>query len=252
MAMTPTLCLNADLGELSGAEGRALDAAMLRVVTRCNVACGGHAGDEVSMRATLRAARDNGVRIGAHPSYPDPENFGRRTLTMSPQDLAASLAAQARRLLSIAAQEKAAVTHLKAHGALYNDAAKDAGLATVIAAVTADAGLRELVGPPGSELERAARAAGLQYLAEGFADRSYEPDGALTPRSLPGAVLEDTSAVLAQALGFARDGSVAVRGGGRILLAIDTLCLHSDTPGAAEHARALRAGLEAAGIGVRA
>jgi 5-oxoprolinase (ATP-hydrolysing) subunit A len=250
--MTRTLCLNADLGERPGPEGRALDADMLRVLTRCNVACGGHAGDEASMRATVRAARENGVRIGAHPSYPDLENFGRRTLTISPPDLAASLSAQTRQLLKIAAEEKAAVTHLKAHGALYNDAAKDAGLAAVIVAVAVETGIRELVGPPGSELERAARAAGLAYLAEGFADRSYEPDGALTPRSLPGAVLEDTSAVLAQALGFARDGAVAVRGGGRIMLAIDTLYLHSDTPGAPAHARALRAGLEASGIEVRA
>ncbi len=248
--MRRTLCLNADLGELPGAEGRAIDAEMLRVVTRCNVACGGHTGDEASMRATLRAARDNGVRIGAHPSYPDLENCGRLTLAMSPQDLAASLTVQTRCLLEIAAEEKADVTHLKAHGALYNDAAKDAGLAAIIAAVAAEAGLGELVGPPGSELAHAARAAGLRYLAEGFADRSYEPDGALTPRSFAGAVLEDTSEVLAQALGFVRDSTVAVRGGGRIPLSIDTLCLHSDTPGAADHARALRAGLEAAGIGV--
>lgn len=250
--MMRTLCLNADLGELPGPDGRALDAEMLRVITRCNVACGGHAGDDASMRATIRVARSNGVRIGAHPSYPDLENFGRRTLTMSPQYLSASLIAQTRRLLEIAAEENAAVTHLKAHGALYNDAAKDAALASVIAAVAADAGVNELVGPPDSELQHAALAAGLDYLAEGFADRSYEPDGALTPRSLPGAVLDNTSAVLAQALGFARDGMVAVRGGGRIPLTIDTLCLHSDTPGAAEHARTLRAGLEAAGIEVRA
>jgi 5-oxoprolinase (ATP-hydrolysing) subunit A len=250
--MKRTLCLNADLGELPGPEGRALDAEMLRVVTRCNVACGGHAGDDASMRATVRAARDSSVRIGAHPSYPDPENFGRRTLVMTSEDLAAALASQTRRLIGIAAEEKATVTHLKAHGALYNDAAKDAGLAALVAAATAAAGLRELVGPPGSELERAAGAAGLAYLAEGFADRSYELDGALTPRSIPGAVLEDTSAVLAQALDFARDGTVAVRGGGRIPLAINTLCLHSDTRGAAEHARALREGLEAAGIEVRA
>ena len=250
--MTWILCLNADLGELPGPEGRALDEEMLRVVTRCNIACGGHAGDDASMRATIRAARDNSVRIGAHPSYPDRENFGRRTLKMPPQELAALLMAQIRRLIVIAAEENAAVAHLKPHGALYNDAARDAGLASVIAGVTADAGLRELVGPPGSKLMHAARAAGLGYLAEGFADRSYEPDGALTPRSLPGAVLEDSAAVLTQALDFARDGTVAVRGGGRIALAIDTLCLHSDTPGAAEHARLLRTGLEAAGIKVRA
>ncbi len=250
--MTRTLCLNADLGELPGPEGRALDCAMLRVVTRCNVACGGHAGDDASMRATIRAAIENGVRIGAHPSYPDLENFGRRTLVMTPDDLSTALASQTRRLIGIAAEEGAEITHLKAHGALYNDAAKDPVLARVIASVTAEAGIPDLVGPPESELERAAHAASLNYLAEGFADRSYEPDGALTPRNIAGAVLEDTAAVLAQALGFAREGTVAVRGGGRIPLAMDTLCLHSDTPGAAEHARALREGLESAGIEVRA
>lgn len=250
--MTRALCLNADLGELPGAEGRALDAAMLRVVTRCNVACGGHAGDDASMRATLRAARERGVRIGAHPSYPDVENFGRRTLTLPPDDLIASLTAQTRALIRIAAEEDAAVTHLKAHGALYNDAAKDIRLAELIAGVAAEAGIGELIGPPDSALERAAKTAGLVFVAEGFADRSYERDGSLTQRSQAGAVLEDTAAVLAQALSFALDQRVSVRGGGSISLAISTLCLHSDTPGAPAHAQALRAGLEAAGIEVRA
>ncbi|MEQ9505680.1 MAG: 5-oxoprolinase subunit PxpA [Hyphomonas sp.] len=248
--MTRSLCLNADLGELPGDEGRALDAAMLGIVTRCNIACGGHAGDAETMRQTVSHAQAHGVQIGAHPSYPDLANFGRKSLRMEPPALAASLDAQTHLLLEIAADQGAEVVHLKPHGALYNDAAKDAGLANLIAGVTVRAGLAELIGPPNSELEKAAHASGLRFLAEGFADRSYEPDGALTPRSMDGAVIEDTALVLAQALAFVREGKVAVRGGGQIALQIQTLCLHSDTPGAAEHARAIRAGLEHAGIEV--
>ncbi|MEX1250603.1 MAG: 5-oxoprolinase subunit PxpA, partial [Hyphomonas sp.] len=249
--MNTSLCLNADLGELTGAEGRALDAAMLEIVTRCNIACGGHAGDAETMRQTIRTAKEHGVQIGAHPSYPDIENFGRRSLAIDPAELAASLDAQTQLLLDIAEEEGARVVHLKPHGALYNDAARDAGLAQLIAGVAARAGIGEMIGPPHSELGQAARSAGIRFLAEGFADRSYETDGALTPRNIPGAVLEDTDAVLAQALAFAREGRVAVRAGGHIALRVQTLCLHSDTPGAAEHAHVIQAGLRQAGIAVR-
>jgi len=250
--MSRQICLNADLGELPGPEGRALDAAMLQVVTRCNIACGGHAGDAASMRETVRAARANTVRIGAHPSYPDTEHFGRRSLAIAPEDLAASLDAQTRQLIRIAEEEGAQITHLKAHGALYNDAAKDPGLAHIIAGAALRAGISEIIGPPGSALAMAAQAAGCRFVAEGFADRTYEPDGALTPRTISGAVIEDTGAVLAQALLIAGESVVHVRGGGRIALPVRTLCLHSDTPGAAGHPRQLREGLEAAGIAVRA
>ena len=247
-----SVCLNADLGELPGIEGRALDAAMLEVVTRCNIACGGHAGDAQTMRQTVERAKFHGVQVGAHPSYPDMANFGRRSLTMPLPELSASLHAQIRLLQEIAEGQGAVVVHLKPHGALYNDAARDAVLAKLIAGVAVRAGLGELIGPPKSELEKAALASGLRFLAEGFADRSYEPDGALTPRTVDGAVIEDENLVLAQALAFVREGKVTVRGGGQIALQIQTLCLHSDTPGAAEHARAIRTGLEQAGIEVRA
>lgn len=250
--MSKSLCLNADLGEMPGEAGRALDAEMLQVVTRCNIACGGHAGDEETMRRTLRRAAANGVQIGAHPSYPDLANFGRRSLKMAPEALMAAVMEQVGALLEVARQEGAKVGHLKAHGALYNDAAKDAGLAGLIAAAALAAGIGELVGQPGSEMETAADIAGLRFIGEGFADRTYEPDGSLTPRNLEGAVIEDTASVLAQALGFAQEKSVSIRGGGRLRLKIETLCLHSDTPGAAEHARAIRDGLEAAGVAVRA
>jgi len=250
--MNTTVCLNADLGELPGPDGRALDAAMLRVVTRCNIACGGHAGDADSMRETVRRAKAFGVQIGAHPSYPDRVDFGRRSLKMEPAELAESLASQTQLLIDIAKEEGAVVVHLKAHGALYNDAAKGTALAALVAGVAERAGIPQLIGPPNSAAEAAARAIGLEYIAEGFADRSYEPDGALTPRSIDGAVIRETSAVLAQALGFAKDGAVTVRGGGRIALKVGTLCLHSDTPGAGKHAAAIRSGLEAAGVAVRA
>lgn len=250
--MSKSICLNADLGELPGEDGRALDAAMLRVVTRCNIACGGHAGDAYSMRRTAEVAKTHRVRIGAHPSYPDIQHFGRRSLQLAPEALALSLQVQVNSLLEIAKTAGVQVTHLKAHGALYNDAAKDGALARLIAGVAAGAGIPELVGPPGSSLGAAAQVTGLRFLAEGFVDRSYELDGALTPRSIPGAVIEDAAAMLAQAVLVVRSGVVDVRGGGRIALPVQTLCLHSDTPGGAGLAAVLRAGLAAAGVEVRA
>lgn len=194
--MMRTICLNSDLGEVSGPEGRMLDAAILRVVTRCNVACGGHAGDEISMRETVQRGNKLGVRIGAHPSYPDRRNFGRMSLEMGPAQLSASLDRQVTALIRIAHGEGVAVTHLKPHGALYNDAARNPALAEVIVQTAKRAGLPELIGPPHSALEQSAREAGLLFIAEGFADRAYERDGALTPRSTPGAVIADDHAVV--------------------------------------------------------
>jgi UPF0271 protein len=250
--MTRTICLNADLGELPGAEGRALDAAILRVVTRCNIACGGHAGDEASMRETVQRASAHGVRLGAHPSYPDRLNFGRLSLHMAPEDLAAALDNQVAVLQKIAFAEGARITHLKPHGALYNDAAKNPELARLVVQATQHAGLRELVGPPKSALEDAAREAALVYIAEGFADRTYETDGALTPRSVPGAVIADQHLVEAAARRMALEGVVMARTGETLSLGIRTICLHSDTPGAAQHAAQVRAALETAGVRIEA
>lgn len=250
--MNASVCLNADLGELPGEAGRALDAAMLKVVTRCNIACGGHAGDDDIMRETVRAAKSNGVQIGAHPSYPDLANFGRRSLHIAPTELRVSLTAQARLLVEIASSEGVKAVHLKAHGALYNDAARDEALALLIARVAHEAELTQLIGPPGSALAAAAEASGLEFVAEGFADRTYEPDGSLTPRTIPGAVITSPEAVLAQAIALVERHAVATRGGGQINMFVQTLCLHSDTPGADEHARAIRLGLERSGISVHA
>jgi 5-oxoprolinase (ATP-hydrolysing) subunit A len=249
--MSASICLNADLGELPGIEGRTIDAALLHVVTRCSIACGGHAGDAETMRITLREAKRRGVRVGAHPSFPDREHFGRRSLDLPADELTSTLTEQVAGLLAIAAEEGVSISHLKPHGALYNDAARDAKLARLVAGVTRGAGISELVGPPFSELERAAAAAGLAFVAEGFADRTYEPDGSLTPRSIAGAVIDDAEAVVRQAAGFAQHDRVTVRGGGELAWPVQTLCLHSDTPGAGAHAAALRRALEAAGVSIR-
>ena len=174
--------INADLGE-----GDASDAEILRVVSSCNIACGGHAGDAASMRATVAAACKNGVAIGAHPSYPDREGFGRRSAFLAGAELLTTLVEQIRSLSAVVSEQGAALHHVKPHGALYNDACSDAELADVVAEAIAEAcDGAFLVGPPDSELQRAAGRRGLRFLAEAFVDRAYLADGRLVPRSEPG------------------------------------------------------------------
>jgi UPF0271 protein len=178
--------LNADLGE-----GGACDEELLRVVSSCNVACGGHAGDAESMGLTVRSAIANGVAVGAHPAYPDREGFGRESGFMTGDALYESLTEQVSELADIAAHLGARLTHVKPHGALYNDALRDGTLADVIARVTAEApGEPAFVGMANTELEFAAKRHGLTFIAEAFVDRAYEPDGALVSRKEPGAVHE--------------------------------------------------------------
>ncbi|MDZ3822066.1 MAG: 5-oxoprolinase subunit PxpA [Pseudoxanthomonas sp.] len=250
--MNGTICLNADVGELPGTDGRALDAGLLALVSRCNIACGGHAGDAGSMAATIALAQERDIGIGAHPAYPDRAGFGRRRLDIAPAALAAALATQVAALQAVAAARGATVRHLKPHGALYNVAATDLATARLVVAVAADAGIGQLLGPPGSAFAVAAADAGLGFIAEGFADRSYEADGSLTPRTLPGAVLASAAGVAAQALRIVRQGEVIARTGERLRLCVQTLCLHGDTPGALALAHGLREALAAAGIAVRA
>ena len=249
--MTRSICLNADIGELPGPGGRALDRAILEVVSRCSIACGGHAGDAQSMAETLRMAAARGVLAGAHPSYPDREGFGRARNNISLPDLAVSLRTQVASLIEIANAQGHTVSHIKPHGALYNDAARDPALAEMVAALCVDTSIPVLLGPPASEMERAAHDAGLTYIAEGFADRAYEPDLSLTPRSLPGAVLEDHEVQLAQAASMVIDHRVTARSGDVLPIRVQTICLHGDTPGAAENAASLRAALESRGVAIR-
>ena len=250
--MRNAICLNADVGELPGDEGRALDRAILDVVTRCSIACGGHAGDDESMTATIRAADARGVLIGAHPSYPDREGFGRSRVNIGDEELEQSLLSQVRRLKAIARERGAAMAHLKPHGTLYNDAAKDRALAGMVAAVCQRSDIAGLIGPPASALQAAAADFGLTFIAEAFADRAYEADGHLTPRSMPGAVITDADGQLAQVLRLIQTGGLVARTGETVSVAAQTICLHGDTPGAAKAAFTLKQALVARGIRIEA
>ncbi len=226
--------LNADLGE-----GDPCDAELLTIVSSCNIACGGHAGDAETMRITVAAAIMNGVSIGAHPAYPDREGFGRRSGFMSGDALRESLQAQIEALASIAAKQGAAISHVKPHGALYNDAVNDRELADVIAtAILATVPEANFVGLPNSELQKAAATSGLDFVGEGFIDRAYQDDGQLVPRSQPGAVHDSLELVLPQAISLVDK--------------VDTLCIHGDTPGATAVAKAVRDALAQKGVQIRA
>lgn len=243
--------LNADIGEGRPA---ADDDALLDVVTSANVACGAHAGDPVLMERTVAACAVRHVAIGAHPGTFDRAGFGRRAQPLAPRVVEAQVLYQIGALLALARARGVPLTHVKPHGALYNQAAADEGLALAIARATAAASPElALVGLAGSEAMRnAARTCGLRFVGEGFADRRYRADGSLVPRTEPGAVLTDPGAAAAQALSLARDGFVVTAEGGRLAIAAETLCVHGDTPGAVALARAVREGLEAAGVGLAA
>jgi UPF0271 protein len=223
--------LNADVGE--GFD----DERLLDIVTSANVACGVHAGSAETMRAACAAAADRGVAVGAHPAYRDREGFGRRRLEVEPAALREEIAGQVGALAEIASAEGAAVGYVKPHGALYTRAIADGAVAEAVVDAVADRGLAVLCWPE-SELAERARAAGLLAVPEGFADRGYA-NGRLIPRGEPGALLEPSHAAR-QAVELARRGEV------------QSICVHGDTPGAAEVAAQVRAALEEAGHLVRA
>lgn len=236
--------LNCDCGE-----GVADDAAILPHVTAANIACGGHAGDELTMRATLRLCRQFGIGAGAHPSYPDRKHFGRRVMPLSPQEVTAYVHDQIRQLQQIADEEGVVLTHVKPHGALYTFAARHLEHAEAIArAVRACDPQLVLVGPPGSALIAAGVSLGLRVWREAFADRTYESDGSLRARDLPGALIEDPAACLAQVKAILFERRVRTYDGAWLPLEADTICLHSDTPGAAARAAFLREGLSRLGV----
>lgn len=244
--------LNSDLGESLGAWRMGDDAAMLGIVSSANVACGFHAGDPAGILETLRGAAKHGVTVGAHVAYPDLRGFGRRDMDVGSADLVADLIYQIGALRGLAAAAGTAVRYVKPHGALYNTIAHDERQARdVIAAIQAiDPGL-VLVALAGSPLVAWARASGLRVVAEAFADRAYMADGSLVSRRLPGAVLHDPDEVAERMLRLAREGVVTAVDGSTVAVAAESICVHGDSPGAVEMARALRARLEGAGIGVQ-
>ena len=230
----PVIDLNADLGE-----GEPHDVELLAIVSSCNIACGGHAGDDSSMRETIAAAIANNVAIGAHPSYPDRAGFGRRSAYLGGDELRVSLFEQINALISAAEEQGATLTHVKPHGALYNDAVNDRELADLVAGcVAATVPGAAFVGLPDSEMQRAAYRHSLHFVAEGFIDRAYQDDGQLVPRSEPGAVHKSLELILPQAVSLVGK--------------VDTLCIHGDTPGAVEAAAAVRDVLEKQGVEIRA
>jgi UPF0271 protein len=240
--------LNADLGE-----GGNHDSALLALVSSANISCGAHAGSEANIRAALQTAKQHGVRVGAHPSYPDRDNMGRKVMPMSAQQLEESLLQQLTHLRNLASDLSVTIAFVKPHGALYNQAAQDLTLATQVANTIRqfDASLT-LVGLAGSQLLRAGQRAGLRTCAEAFVDRAYQDNGSLVPRSSVGAIIEDTELAMQQALNIISCQRVQTHDGKVIPMAADTLCIHGDTPQALTFARALRRRLDEAGIGIRA
>jgi UPF0271 protein len=246
--------LNADVGEADDGDGVAVERALLGLVTSAHIACGGHAGDEKSMRATMRAALDGGVRIGAHPSYPDRAGFGRQPMELAAADLSAALAAQLDALAAVAASLGTKVHSVKPHGALYSEVARGETTYEVLLGVMAARCGPDtaLVLPAGAPAVSLAQDAGLTVLREGFADRAYAADGGLVARREPGSVYGDPALARAQALGLATKGTVTACDGSSLLIDVDTICVHGDSPRAPALAQAVRDGLAAAGIAVRA
>lgn len=244
----PDLDFNCDVGEGCGD-----DAAIIPLLSSANIACGLHAGDLATMRDTVALCTRHGVAIGAHPSYADRDGFGRRERPASPVEVHDLVTRQIGALVAVAVAQGARVHHVKPHGALYNVAARDRAIADAIAAAVADfdPALR-LVGLSGSALTDAGTAAGLAVVHEAFAERRYEADGRLTPRTEADAVIDDLDEAVAQVRRLLREGIVIARTGERVPLRIDTLCLHGDRPDAAAFARTLRTTLEQEGVRIRA
>lgn len=240
------LDLNADLGEGMGA-----DEALLGLVSSASIACGGHAGDEATMRATVRAAKARGVVIGAHPGFADRENFGRRRLLLPPEELDAQIRGQVRRLVEIAEEEGAEVRYLKLHGALANMAAEEPAVAALcFATVTGLVDDLAILALDNSAQAEVAETMGFRVIREAYADRAYLPDGLLVPRSEPGAVLHDAEAIAERAVRLAQRGEIEAVDGTVVNTAARSLCVHGDTPEAVEIARHVRRRLGEAGIEV--
>jgi 5-oxoprolinase (ATP-hydrolysing) subunit A len=239
----PVFELSCDLGEASDERWLAVERELWTLIDAANVACGGHAGDETSMREAARLASQHGIILAAHPSYPDRENFGRKSLWMKPRELRLTLIHQMSTFAAIAAKEGVVLQRVKAHGALYNDAHRDRALAEVLvdAMKAIDESLSIVAGNT-SEMAVVAREAGIDVVREAFADRRYTPEGTLVSRKEAGALLSIEEAA-EQAHRLATRHEVVARGGAIVPIEFDTICIHADTPQAVERARAIRARL---------
>jgi UPF0271 protein len=251
--MNDAIDLNCDMGESFGPWKMGNDVAILDHVTSANIACGFHAGDPLTMQGVVKAALEKGVKVGAHPGFQDLVGFGRRTVQVTPAEAYALIVYQVGALAGFAAASGGRLNHVKAHGALYNMAAKDRPLADAIAAAIRDVdpGL-VMFALAGSELIQAAERAGLRCASEVFGDRTYQDDGSLSPRNLPGAMIEDAEVAAAQVKRMVTEGMVRSLKGRDVPVKADTLCIHGDQPGALAFVRRIREELAASGIEVRA
>jgi 5-oxoprolinase (ATP-hydrolysing) subunit A len=248
-----TIDLNCDMGESYGAWKMGDDRALMPLISSANVACGFHAGDPSTIRATVRLAVDHGVAVGAHPSLPDLQGFGRREMKISPQECYDLVVYQSGAVEAFARAAGTRLHHVKIHGMLYNMAAKDAALADAIVRATKDlGGGTMLYALSGSAMMEAAAKHGVRAVGEVFGDRSYQSDGTLTPRSQPGAMITEEAASVAQVLMMVEQGKLRSLEGVEVPVDAGTLCLHGDQPGAVRFATALRTALAERKIAVRA
>ena len=245
--------LNCDMGESYGAWKMGADAEIMPFISSANIACGFHAGDPATIRATVRLAVERGVAVGAHPSLPDLMGFGRRVMRISPQDMYDLVVYQAGAVEAFARAAGAKLHHVKCHGALYNMAATDEGLSEAMARAVKDLGSGVILyALSGSKSLEAGKKAGIRVLGEVFADRGYSDDGTLAPRDKPGGMIEDAAASVKQALAMIEEGYVMSLAGKRVAVAADTMCLHGDQPGAVTFAQNLRKAFSQKGITVAA
>lgn len=244
--------LNVDFGESENQSPTPGELAILGVASSINLSCGLHAGNVPLLRAILRAAASLPIVVGAHPSYDDRTNFGRRETGLAAAAIEPLVAAQVRGLMALALESGTRIRYMKAHGALYHRTAQDAEAAAALCRVARGTGPRvlPLLGPAGSVLESAAKRAGVAFFREGLLDRGYRADGTLVPRGQPGAMITDSAEVSARAVAIARGDPIATVDGPAVKVAADSICIHGDSDLALAHLRAVREALRAAGVSV--
>ena len=245
----PHIDLNCDLGESFGAYTIGMDEKVIPFVTSANVACGFHAGDPLVMQRTVALCKQSGAAVGAHPGFPDLMGFGRRNMVVTPAEAKAYTQYQVGALAAFCKANGVPLQHVKPHGAFYNMAAKDLALATAIAEGVASVDSNLIfMGLAGSLMLTAAKAAGLRTASEVFADRAYQADGTLVPRSKPGAVIHDTDEAIARTIRMVKEGKVTAITGEEVEIAADSICVHGDNVSAVEFVKNIRARLEAEGV----
>lgn len=247
-----TVDLNCDMGESYGAWKMGDDAGVMPFITSANIACGFHGGDPATIRRTVRLALDHNVAIGAHPSLPDLQGFGRRVMKISPQDMYDLVVYQAGAVEAFARAAGGRLHHIKCHGALYNMAATDEALSEAMARAARDLGNVMVYALSNSRMMETVRKQNIRVLGEVFADRGYSDDGTLAPRDKPGGMIEDAQQSVRQALAMVEEGYVTSLSGKRVPVAADTLCLHGDQPGAVAFAKEIRKAFSDRGISLAA